>query len=223
MMGAGRCLLRYTRGRCWAARSSASATAAMHRSLGPKSDRGGRPGLVLVGLGILALVAPAAAGASDSGAVVKLTTVKVGAAGNPSVAVVPFTDAVYRSCADAPQTEAGCQTVGGVGYHYGIGRLEITVGQWVAFLNTADPTGKNRRHLYDPAESSLSWPRYGQIDQSSGASRSRHYSVAYPEWTNKPYGAANFLRAARFRERALQRTRPLRARQQERQRNRRHV
>lgn len=32
-------------------------------------------------------------------AVLTLTTARVGAPGNPSVAVVPFTDAIYRSCA----------------------------------------------------------------------------------------------------------------------------
>jgi formylglycine-generating enzyme required for sulfatase activity len=114
------------------------------------------------------------------------------------VAIVPFTDAIYQSCAEAPQSKKGCQTLGGVDYRYGIGRLEVTVAQWVAFLNTVDPRGRDRHNLYDPTESSAAWPKFGQINMSPRAARGRHYSVAYPEWADKPYGFANFLRAARF-------------------------
>ncbi|MFF3400739.1 hypothetical protein ACFYW6_19685 [Streptomyces sp. NPDC002659] len=135
---------------------------------------------------------------SRGGAVITVTTAEVGAPGNPSVGVVPFTDAIYPSCADAPQTSSGCQTVGGVRYPYEIGQLEVTVEQWVAFLNTVDPEGRNRLDLYDETESSSAWPKYGQINLSAGAGNGHHYSVAFPEWANKPYGFANFLRAARF-------------------------
>ena len=154
--------------------------------------------IVLVAAAIVALAGPSGAAASGKRAVVEVRTVEVGAPGNPSVAIVPFTDAVYRSCEEAPQTQAGCQLVGGVDYRYGIGQLEITVGQWVKFLNTADPTGRDPHRLYDPTESSSAWPKYGQIEMSSRARGGRHYSVAYPEWADKPYGFANFLRAARF-------------------------
>ena len=98
---------------------------------------------------IVALAGPSGAMASGKRAVVEVRTVKVGAPGNASVAVVPFTDAIYQSCSDAPQTSAGCQSVGGVSYRYGIGELEITVTQWVAFLNTVDPAGSDRHDLYD--------------------------------------------------------------------------
>ena len=126
-----------------------------------------------------------------------MKTVKVGAPGNPSVGIVPFTDAVYQSCADAPQGKPACQSVGGVAYRYGIGQLEITVEQWVAFLNTVDPTGRDPHHLYNQTEGSA-WPKYGQVNFRSRARKGRHYSVAYPEWADKPYGFANFPRAARF-------------------------
>ena len=59
--------------------------------------------------------------------------------------------------------------VGGVKYGYGIGQLEITVDQWVDFLNTADPSGRNTHHLYAATESSAAWPKYGQIDFSASA------------------------------------------------------
>ena len=114
------------------------------------------------------------------------------------MSVVPFTDAIYASCSAAPQTGAGCVTVGSVSRPYDIGELEVTVSQWVAFLNTADPKGRDPHDLYDSSESGSSWPRYGQIDFASGARPGRHYTVAYPEWADKPYGFATFLRAARF-------------------------
>src|SRR6476659_52134 len=147
---------------------------------------------------ILALAAPAGATAASKGTTITIRTVTVGAPSNPSVGIVPFSDAIYKSCAEAPQTQPACQLVGGVDYRYGLGQLEVTVGQWVKFLNAVDPTGSDKRHLYDSTESSSGWPKYGQINMKSGAPLGRHYSVAYPEWADKPYGFANFLRAARF-------------------------
>jgi formylglycine-generating enzyme required for sulfatase activity len=149
---------------------------------------------------VAALAAPALATASPKPAVLTFKTVRVGKPGNPSVGIVPFTDAVYRSCSEvAPEPHVpACQEVGSVKHSYGIGQLEVTVAQWVAFLNTVDPAGRNRHHLYSSTESATAWPKYGQIDFSASAARGRHYAVASPEWADKPYGFANFLRAARF-------------------------
>jgi hypothetical protein len=154
------------------------------------------PALILVGA--VALAGPAASSAAAKPAVLTFKTVKVGAPGNPSVGIVPFQDAIYASCAEAPSGGPACQQVGGVGYRYGIGQLEVTVAQWVAFLNTVDPAGRNKHRLYSPNESSSAWPKYGQVDFSAGARKGRHYTVASPEWAGKPYGFANFLRSARF-------------------------
>jgi hypothetical protein len=160
----------------------------------------GRLALALTIVAASALAGPAMSVASPAPAVLTLKTVRVGAPGNPSVGIVPFTDAVYSSCAEVVPAEKQppCQQVGGVGYRYGIGQLEVTVAQYVAFLNTADPAGHNRHKLYSTNESSSEWPKYGQIDFSADARAGRHYSVASPEWTDKPYGFANFLRSARF-------------------------
>jgi len=160
----------------------------------------------LVGVGLAGVVAaamvlltgPSMAAASGGRATLTMKTVEVKAPGNPSVGIVPFTDAIYQTCADAPQSSPPCQQVGGVKNPYDIGQLEITVRQWVKFLNTADPTGTNTFNLYAPEESGKSWPKYGQIDFRSNAADGRHYSIAYPAWADKPYGFANFLRAARF-------------------------
>ncbi len=158
------------------------------------------PSLTVGSSAAAASVASAAADAAGSkGAVVTVTTAEVGAPGNRAVGVVPFTDAVYRSCADAPASSRGCLMVGRVAKPYEIGETEVTVSQWVAFLNTADPTGSDPHGLYDgETESSSAWPKYGQINFSAQTGAGRHYSVAYPEWADKPYGFATFLRAARF-------------------------
>ncbi len=149
---------------------------------------------------LAALAGPALSSAAPRPSVLTIKTVKVGAPGNPSVGIVPFTDAVYSSCAEVVPAEKQppCQQVGAVGYRYGIGQLEVTVAQYVAFLNTADPAGRNRHKLYSTTESSAEWPKYGQIDYSGHARTGRHYAVASPEWAGKPYGFANFLRSARF-------------------------
>ncbi len=150
----------------------------------------------------LALVLPTPAVAAPTPAVLTFKLAEVGAPGNPPAAIVPFEDKIFKTCAEAPQPSSPrgrkCMEVGGVGYRYGIGQLEVTVEQYVDFLNTVDPKGKNKHRLYSTTESSTAWPRFGQIDFSGGAEPGRHYSVASPEWADKPYGFANFPRSARF-------------------------
>ena len=154
--------------------------------------------LLLLSAGsIAALIAPTAAGASER-AVVTVETVTVGSPGNAPAAIIPFTDAIYASCSVAPQTSPKCQEIGDVDYGYGIGYLEITVSQWVGFLNTVDPAGAGKHDLYDATESSTAWPKYGQINFTRKAVDGKHYFVAHPEWADKPYGFASFPRAARF-------------------------
>ncbi len=155
--------------------------------------------LPLLALALAALALPAMAAAAPKPAVLTLKTATVGAPGNPPAAIIPFEDKIFHNCAEAPTVEKKpCQEVGAVAYPYGIGQLEITVSQWVDFLNTADPEGRNRHRLYSSDESGDAWPRFGQIDFARRAPAGRHYSLAAPEWGDKPYGFANFLRAARF-------------------------
>jgi len=155
----------------------------------------------LLVLAVLAFLMFAAAPAEAAGkrATVTVRTVTVSAPGNPAAAIVPFTDAIYASCADAPDTGGpACQEIGAVGYRYGISQLEVTVKQYVAFLNTVDPEGGDRHDLYVGTESSTAWPKYGEINFRAKAAAGEHYFVAHPEWADKPYGFADFLRAARF-------------------------
>ena len=119
----------------------------------------------------------------------------------------PFTDAIYQSCSSGAAASPPCQIVGGGRpIRTGSARLEVTVEQYVAFLNTADPTGRDRHKLYSENESSIGLAQVRADQLRARADRGHHYSVAYPEWADKPYGFANFLRAARFANSAHQRT-----------------
>jgi hypothetical protein len=168
-------------------------------------------GLIAAVTTLFVLALPTAAGARPRTsvarpAVLTFTVAKVGKPGNPSVAIVPFANAIYPDCAAAPPEPKvattnlpdPCQEVGGVPYEYGIGKGEVTVEQYVAFLNTVDPFGRNQLDLYSEDESGAAWPRFGQIDYSALARAGKHYTAAAPEWNDKPYGFADFLRAARF-------------------------
>jgi hypothetical protein len=168
-------------------------------------------GLTLALVALAALALPGLASARPSlkppaPAVLTFTFAKVGKPNNPSVAIVPFTSALYANCADAPKEPKveptnlpdPCQEVGSVGYEYGIGEVEVTVEQYVAFLNTVDPFGRNALNLFTQNESGPAWPKYGQINYSALARAGKHYTAAAPEWNDKPYGFADFLRAARF-------------------------
>ena len=144
--------------------------------------------------------------------VLTIRTVTVGDPGNPSIGVVsafgaqgdfvdpPANGGIYKSCSDAPPGPTNCLTVGDVDGTYEIGELEVTVSQYVAFLNTVDPDGTNPHDLYFDSMSPTVWPKYGSVRYTagSGAAPGKHYAVAYPEWTDKPFGFVNFLRAARF-------------------------
>ncbi len=143
--------------------------------------------------------------------VVTIRMATVGDPGNKSVGVVqtfggpkgqfvdpPKGTGIYATCSDAPAAPPPCVTVGAVDYEYGIGEYEVTVSQYVTFLNTADPEGRNLRQLYLDNMSPTVWAQYGSISYSSDADRAKHYSVAYPEWTDKPLNFGDFRRGARF-------------------------
>ncbi len=169
-------------------------------------------GLIAALAALCALTVPGLASARPTAtrlpkpAVLTFKVAKVGQPGNHAVAIVPFTSALYGNCSEAPANPTApgtklpdpCQEVGSVGYEYGIGEVEVTVEQYVAFLNTVDPFGRNQMNLYSPDESGTAWPRFGEIDYSGLARAGKHYTAAAPEWNDKPYGFANFLRAARF-------------------------
>lgn len=150
--------------------------------------------------------------------VVSISTVTVASPGNPSAWIIPFYNDVYESSAacqaalpavqsatqaspdPSVQKEAStsCMEVGSVPYEFDIAETELTVAQWVVFLNTVDPFGSNRHHLWDAPESSTVWPKFGSINRNLKAPRGQRYYVASSAWANKPYNSADFSRAARF-------------------------
>ncbi len=143
--------------------------------------------------------------------VVKLQMVTVGDPGNHSVGVIqtfggpkgefvdlPKGTGIYKHCSEAPKAPPECLTVGAVDYSYGIDKVPTTVSQYVTFLNTVDPNGKNPHDLYNDDMSPTVWPKYGSVRYTAGAERGKHYAVAYPEWADKPFNWGDFRRAARF-------------------------
>ena len=138
---------------------------------------------------------------------------KVGDPGNHSVGVwqvfktfgtsgagttLPPGTGIYPSCDDAPASAPSCLTVGAVDYEYGIGEYEVTVDQYVTFLNTVDPEGRNEHELYLDNMSPTVWAQYGSISFSADADTGKHYTVAFPEWAQKPFNLGDFRRGARF-------------------------
>lgn len=150
--------------------------------------------------------------------VVSLTAVTVASPNNPPAWIIPFYNDVYESqdaCEAAlpaviEATQANpdpavqkvasnsCMAVGSVPYTFDIAETELTVSQWVVFLNTVDRFGRNRHHLWDAPESSTVWPKFGSINRNLKAPPGQRYYVASPAWANKPYNSADFTRAARF-------------------------
>lgn len=150
--------------------------------------------------------------------VLTLDTVTVRSPRNRNAWIIPFWNDVYRSKASClaalpsvqatieqnadPSVQAesatSCMAVGSVPYEYQVAETELTVAQWVTFLNTVDPGGRNRHRLWDAAQSSRVWPKYGSVNRNMRAPRGQHYYVASPEWADKPYNVADFTRAARL-------------------------
>ncbi|MFM9019212.1 MAG: hypothetical protein ACKORG_07195, partial [Actinomycetota bacterium] len=150
--------------------------------------------------------------------VISLSTVTVASPGNRPAWIIPFYNDVYEnraSCAAAfPSVRAAinanpdpsvqtvsatsCMQVGSVAYPFRIGETELTTAQYVTFLNTVDPLGHNPRHLWDIAQSSRVWPKYGSINKNMRSPRGQRYYVSSPAWANKPYNQGDFSRGARL-------------------------
>ena len=149
--------------------------------------------------------------------VVSLSTVTVAAPNNAAVWIIPFYNAIYATQKECLQnlkavralpaqagvgvqnvSETSCMAVGNVPYTFNVGETEVTVAQWTTFLNTVDPMGLNRHHLWAAPNGSKVWPLYGSINRTAKALPGRHYSVASAAWAQKPFNFADFTRSARF-------------------------
>ena len=102
--------------------------------------------------------------------------------GNPGNANDPATGGVY----------------GAVAYDYQIGKYDVTISQYAAFLNAADPTGTNPNGIYKPdMETDLN---SAGISYTSGASAGSKYAVINNggDSGNRPITYVDWFDAARF-------------------------
>ena len=102
-------------------------------------------------------------------------------AGNPSVAIVPFTDAIYAVVRRRARRHRDCIEVGGVDDDYEIAQLEVTVEAVGRLPQHRRPRGPQ------PAPPLLPRPRAGAVGLGSARSTAprarptaQHYSVALP-------------------------------------------
>jgi formylglycine-generating enzyme required for sulfatase activity len=131
--------------------------------------------LSLLALFVATLCAP------PSAAAVTIDWVTVGDPGNPAAPV------------DGSNYLPGDQFLGAVDHAYKIGKYDVTVNQYVEFLNSNDPTGANTLGLYAFQMSEL----YGGLNFNPAAIVGAKYSaVAGRE--NRPIAYVTWYNAARF-------------------------
>jgi hypothetical protein len=123
---------------------------------------------------VLALSVLLVALAADARAItIDWTTV-----GNPGNAADPATGSLY----------------GAVDYTYNIGTYDVTASQYVAFLNSNDPTGADPLGLYNTGMSNAT---YGSVVYTSGAANGDKYSVVSGD-DNHPINYVTFYDTLRF-------------------------
>ena len=94
--------------------------------------------------------------------------------------------------------DTGGTNNGAVNYSYQIGKYDVTIGQYTAFLNAADPNGTNPNDIYNASmEFNLN---IAGISYTSGASAGAKYSVINNggDSSNRPITHVSWFDAARF-------------------------
>jgi hypothetical protein len=190
--------------------ASSSGTAASGSTSTSSGAAGGSAAGSASGTGS-SIAAPSGTTDDTEGGEITIAMAPVGDTSNPAVGVIqtfggpkgqfvdpPTGTGIYPTCSEAPAAPPPCLTVGAVNYDYGIGEFEVTVSQYVTFLNSVDQDGKNLHDLYFDHMSPTVWPMYGSVSYTSDGKRGEHYAVAYPEWADKPFNFGDFRRGARF-------------------------
>ena len=87
---------------------------------------------------------------------------------------------------------------GAVNYEYQIGKYDVTIGQYTAFLNAADPNGENPNGIYNSSMATNLNIR--GISYTSGASAGSKYAVINNggDSSNRPITYVSWFDAARF-------------------------
>jgi formylglycine-generating enzyme required for sulfatase activity len=104
---------------------------------------------------------------------------------------------------DIPRFEGNDASFGGVDYIYQIGKYDVTISQYTAFLNAVDPTGTNPNDLYNPAMATDL--TIAGISLNSAAANGSKYAVIGPfgeaggqSGADRPVTYVSWFDAARF-------------------------
>jgi len=94
--------------------------------------------------------------------------------------------------------DTGGSGIGRVDYSYQIGKYAVTIGQYTAFLNAADPDGNNPNGIYNA--SMATDLNIAGISYTSGASAGSKYAVINNggDSSNRPITYVSWFDAARF-------------------------
>ena len=99
--------------------------------------------------------------------------------------------------------DTGGTNNGAVAYSYQIGMYDVTIGQYTAFLNAADPNGANTNGIYNSLMGTDL--NIAGISYTSGAAAGSKYAVIGPSGTaygqtgaNRPITYVSWFNAARF-------------------------
>jgi formylglycine-generating enzyme len=98
------------------------------------------------------------------------------------------------NAADRTVANDGTRDYGSVRYDYDIGTYDVTKSQYVAFLNSNDPTGTNTLGLYN---SNMTNSSYGDINYNSSTVSGNKYSVVSGDG-NLPVTFVSFYDTLRF-------------------------
>ena len=109
---------------------------------------------------------------------------------------VDYTMVTVGNPSNANDTGGG--EIGAVNYSYQIGKYDVTIGQYTAFLNAADPNGTNPNGLYDSLMGTDL--NIAGISYAAGASAGSKYSVMANSGNsgNRPITYVSWFDAARF-------------------------
>ena len=94
--------------------------------------------------------------------------------------------------------DTGGTNNGAVSYEYQIGKYDVTIGQYTAFLNAADPNGTNPNNIYN--SSMATDLNIAGISYTAGASAGAKYAVINNggNSSNRPITYVSWFDAARF-------------------------
>ncbi len=118
----------------------------------------------------------------------------------PARAGITYQQVTVGNAGNAGDTRTGANTLGkgAVAYDYQIGKYDVTIGQYTAFLNAADPSGANANGIWNSEmQSNLN---IAGISYTSGASAGSKYSVIDNggNSANRPITFVSWFDAARF-------------------------